>query len=113
MLHDLPASVQRYMAYTGVLGKPWIDTVRIKYAGRFRMAADKPWMPIRAEQFYTTNPPAFHWKAQFKIAGLWLMAADDTYKAGHGRMFGKVAGLFTVVDFARRRTGSGHHAALS
>jgi hypothetical protein len=99
MLRDLPAPVQRYMDYTGVLGKPWIDTVRIKYAGRFRMAADKPWMPIRAEQFYTTAPPAFHWKARFKMAGLWLMTGDDTYKAGHGRMFGKVAGVFKVVDF--------------
>jgi Family of unknown function (DUF6544) len=99
MLRDLPAPVQRYMRYTGVVGKPWVDTVRIKYAGRFRMAADKPWMPIRAEQFYTTNPPAFHWKARFKMAGLWLMTGDDTYKAGHGRMFGKVAGIFKVVDF--------------
>jgi len=99
MLRDLPEPVQRYMHYTGVLGQPWIDTARIKYAGRFRMAVDKPWMPIRAEQFYTTNPPAFHWKAQFKMAGLWLMTGDDTYKAGHGHMFGKVAGLFTVVDF--------------
>lgn len=59
MLHDLPEPVQRYMAYTGVLGKPWIDTVRIKYAGRFRMAADKPWMPMTATQSYTTDPPGF------------------------------------------------------
>ena len=99
MLRDLPEPVQRYMEYTAVLGKPWIDTARITYSGRFRMAADKPWMPIRAEQFYTTNPPAFHWKARFKMAGLWLMTGDDTYRAGHGHMFGKVAGLFKVVDF--------------
>ena len=57
MLRDLPAPVQRYMDYTGVVGKPWIDMARIRYAGRFRMAADKPWRPIRAEQFYTTHPP--------------------------------------------------------
>ena len=99
MLCNLPEAVQRYMRYTGVLGKPWSDTVRIRYAGRFRMAADKPWMPIRADQFCTTSPPAFHWKAHFKMAGLWLMTGDDTYKAGHGHMFGKVAGLLTVVDF--------------
>ena len=98
-LQDLPEPVRRYMGYTGVVGKPWIDTARIRYAGRFRMAADKPWMPIRAEQFYTTDPPAFHWKARFKMAGLWLMSADNTYSGGHGRMFGKVAGLIKVVDF--------------
>ncbi len=98
MLQHLPEPVQRYMNYTGVAGKPWINTVRIKYAGKFRLAADKPWMPIRAEQFYTTNPPAFHWKAQLKMAGLWLMKGDDAYKNGHGHMFGKLAGLFTLFD---------------
>jgi hypothetical protein len=98
-LHGLPAAVQRYLTYTGIVGTPWIETVRIHYRGRFRMAADKPWMPVRAEQVYTTNPPAFHWKARFKMAGLWLMTANDTYRAGHGHMFGKVAGLIKVVDF--------------
>jgi hypothetical protein len=98
MLRDLPEPAQRYMAYTGVVGKPWIDTVRITYQGRFRMAADKPWMPVRAEQAYTTTPPAFQWKARFKMAGLWLMSASDSYKAGHGHMAGKVAGLFTVMN---------------
>ncbi len=99
MLSSLPAPARRYMDYTGVVGKPWIDTARIQYTGRFRMGADKAWMPIQAEQAYTTNPPAFHWKARFKMAGLWLMSGDDTYRDGHGRMFGKLAGLIKVVDF--------------
>jgi hypothetical protein len=58
MLRDLPEPAQRYMEYTAVLGKLWIDTARIRYAGRFRMAADKPRKPIRTAQCYTTNPPA-------------------------------------------------------
>ena len=98
MLQSLPEPAQRYMNYTGIVGKPWIDTVRIKYDGQFRMAADRPWMPIRAEQFYTTNPPGFHWKARLKMGGLWMVSGSDTYKAGHGHMFGKVAGLFTIFD---------------
>lgn len=99
LLHGLPEPVQRYLTYAGIVGTPWIETARITYAGNFRMGADRPWMPVRAEQVYTTNPPAFQWKARFKMAGLWLMTANDTYKAGHGHMFGKVAGLFKVVDF--------------
>jgi hypothetical protein len=98
MLQNLPEPVQRYMNYTGVVGKPWINTVRLKYAGQFRLAADRPWMPIRAEQFYTTNPPGFVWQARLKMAGLWLVSGHDTYTAGHGHMFGKVAGLFTIFD---------------
>jgi hypothetical protein len=98
MLKNLPKPAQRYLNYTGVVGKPWIDTVRIEYTGIFRLGADKPWMPIKAEQFYTTNPPGFHWKARFKMFGLWIVRGDDTYKAGHGHMFGKIAGLYTIFD---------------
>jgi len=98
MLQALPEPAQRYLNYTGIIGEPWIDTARIKYEGIFRLGADKPWMPIKAEQFYTTNPPGFHWKARFKMFGLWIVKGDDTYKAGHGHMFGKVAGLYTIFD---------------
>ncbi len=58
MLHKLPEPVQRYMVYTGVVGKPWINTVLVKYAGKFRPGPDKPWMPITAKQFYITNRQA-------------------------------------------------------
>ncbi len=94
----LPAPVRRYLTYTGIIGKPWVDTVRLKYSGKFRLGADKPWMPMSVSQYYTTTPPGFLWKATFKIAGLPLMVADDTYKDGHGHMHGKILGLFTVAD---------------
>ena len=94
----LPASVQRYLAYTGVIGQSWIKTVHIQYVGKFRTGADKAWMPITANQVYTTNPPSFLWKAQFKMAGLPLLFGNDTYKSGHSHMRGKLLGLFTVVE---------------
>lgn len=97
-LEGLPEPVQRYLTFSGVIGKPWIDTVRLKYSGRFRTGADKPWMPLNVEQFYTTNPPGFLWKARFRMFGLPLMRATDVYKDGHGHMHGKILGLFTVAD---------------
>jgi hypothetical protein len=97
-LAGLPNPVQRYLTYTGVLGKPRIETVRLKYEGKFRTGAGKPWLPISATQVYTTNPPGFLWKARFKFGGLPFMVGTDTYKAGHSHMHGELAGLFTVVD---------------
>ncbi len=97
-LAGLPAPVQRYMRYSGVVGQPWIETARVRYSGRFRMALDKPWLPIQVDQVYRTDPPAFLWKARFKFYGLPLMRATDTFRNGHGHMLGKLAGLFTVVD---------------
>jgi hypothetical protein len=98
MLKNLPEPAQRYMNYTSVVGQPWINTVRLKYTGIFRLADDKPWLPIKAEQVYTTNPPGFYWKARLKMFGLWLVRGSDTYQGGHGHMFGKIAGLYTIFD---------------
>ena len=97
-LVHLPAPVQRYLRYSGIVGKPHVQTVRLKYTGKFRMAKDKPWMTISVEQFYTTQPPGFLWKAQFKFAGIPFMFGSDVYKAGQSHMLGKLLGLFTVVD---------------
>ncbi len=97
-LAGLPAAVQRYLTYSGIVGKPWVDTVRLKYRGQFRLAADKPWLGVEADQVYRTNPPGFQWKARFKVAGLPLMYGQDTYKDGQGHMVGKLAGLFTLFD---------------
>jgi hypothetical protein len=98
MIAGLPAPVQRYMNYTGVVGNPWIDTVHLKYTGQFRLGAEKSWMPMQADQIYRTDPPGFQWKANFKMFGLPLMSALDTYSNGEGHMFGKLVGLFTIFD---------------
>jgi hypothetical protein len=55
-------------------------------------------MPVTAEETYTTDPPGLVWNARFKVAGLPLLRAKDRYEAGHGHMYGKLAGLFTVFD---------------
>jgi hypothetical protein len=98
LLENLPEPVQRYLSYTGVIGYPWIESVRLKQAGTFRLGAERPWMPFTAQEFYTTAPPSLIWNARFKLAGLPLLRARDRYQFGHGHMYGKLAGLFTVFD---------------
>jgi hypothetical protein len=98
MLAGLPEPIQRYMHYTKALGKPWIHSVRLTQTGRFRMAANRPWMPMRATQSYTTQPPSFRWDARFRLFGFPLLKALDEYKEGHGQMRGKIAGIYTLFD---------------
>jgi hypothetical protein len=100
MLDELPNPVQRYMVHTGVVGSPWIETVRLKQAGKFRQGPDRPWMPVTAEEFYTTDPPSLLWNARFKVAGLPILRARDKYESGRGHMFGKLVGLVTVFDIS-------------
>ena len=98
MLEKLPEIVQRYLTYTGVIGYPWIESVRLKQVGKFRQGLDRPWMPVTAEEIYTTDPPNLIWNARFKLAGLPILRARDKYESGHGHMYGKLAGLFTVFN---------------
>lgn len=107
MLADLPAPVQRYLNHTGVVGKPWVNSVHLKQSGRFRQGLERPWMPMTAVQSYTTYPPAFIWNARFKVAGLPLLRARDKYASGHGHMFGKLLGLFTVFDMRGEQLDQG------
>ena len=97
-LSNLPQPVLRYLQYTGVAGKHLIKTARVEQRGRFRLGVDRAWMDFSAEQFYTTSPPGFKWDAKFKIMGLPVLRAEDSYKDGHGHMFGRLAGLKTVFD---------------
>jgi hypothetical protein len=97
-LLGLPAPVQRYLAYTGVVGRPRIKTAWVKWSGRFRRAIDQPWMPMTAEQFYSVNPPGFVWNARFQVAGLPLMRARDTYKDGQGHMYARLAWIIPIFD---------------
>lgn len=106
-LESLPQPIQRYMRWTDVIGKAWINQVYLEQTGRFRMAPDRPWMPMRAIQTYATNPPSFEWNARFKLFGLPLMQARDRYQVGHGHMFGRLAGLFPIFDVQGEKLDQG------
>ena len=98
MLEGLPAPVQRYLRYSGVVGKPMVTTVRLRQRGRIRQDEQSPWMPFEAEEYYTVSPPAFIWQAGARVAGLPLMRIRDSYVDGAGRMLITAGGLVTVGD---------------
>jgi hypothetical protein len=60
-IKEFPAPVKRYLEYTKIVGKEKIESVRLRYKGSFRMSEDQKWMPLKVEQYYTTDPPAFVW----------------------------------------------------
>jgi len=94
MLSELPEPVKRYMRYSGVVDYPWIQSVRLKQAGKFRQGADRPWMTFAADEFYITYPPSLRWNAKFKMMGIPLLRVEDKYENGHGSMFGRLENHF-------------------
>lgn len=107
MLEHLPAPVQRYMHYTGVIGKPWIYSVAIKQTGRLRQSIEKAWMPMSARQVFTTAPPSFTWRARFRMGGIPLLSVKDEYRTGHGQMMAKLMGLITIFDIQDEKLDQG------
>jgi len=97
-LITLPEPVQRYLRYSGVIGKEKIKAVRLKQKGFFRPGEKLPWMPMIAEQYYTTNPPAFLWFGTVKALPFLLISARDKFVDGHGSMLVKLQSIFTLTN---------------
>ena len=97
-LHGLPAPVQRHLRYAGIIGRERVGAVRLKQKGVIRMKQEGRWMPFTARQYYTTDPPAFIWKAGVKLGPLTLITGRDKYYRGEGNMLIKLFSLFKIAD---------------
>jgi hypothetical protein len=109
MLRALPAPVQRYLAQSGVVGRAIPNTIRLTQSGRIRSGKDASWMNLEAEEFYSTNPPAFVWKASLPARSLPVVLGRDEYLDGQGSILMKMGSLFPV---AQAEGGALNEAAL-
>ncbi len=98
MLDGLPEPVQRYLRYTGIIGKPFVRTVHLKQRGKMLLASGRPWIPLKAEQWYAVRPPEFVWYATLHIGLIPIVRARDMYRTGAGNMLIKAASLITAAD---------------
>ena len=107
MLEKLPAPIQRYLRYDGVVGKPLVHTARLQQEGLFRTGAGQSWMRIRANQYYAVDKPGFIWKATFYQNGLPILRVRDSYREGKGHILGKIGGLVTLLEDKGEGTDQG------
>jgi hypothetical protein len=98
MLRDLPEPARRYLGYAGVVGRPFVGTVRLTQTGQIQLAAGQPWLPLHAEQHFSVQPPGFVWEVVVPADALPLLRGKDTFLDGTGRMLITAAGLFPIVD---------------
>ena len=96
-LAGLPEPLQRYLTQTGVIGRPRVSTVRLKQEGFFRTKPDQKWMPMRAVEYYSVDPPAFLWHGKIKMLPFLSIQARDQFDAGKGQMLIKAL-AFTLGD---------------
>jgi hypothetical protein len=106
-LEPLPAPVRRWLERSGVLGRPRATTVRLRQRGELRTQADGAWMPARAEQYFSIDPPAFAWRVDATMMRVVPIAGRDTYAGGHGQMLIKAGSLVNVVDVGDAKIDQG------
>jgi hypothetical protein len=107
MLRNLPLPVQRYMTYTGVLGKTFPHTVRLRQVGRIRQNEKSAWMKLEAVEFYSTNPPGFIWKTSLPNRRFPVTLGRDAYLDGRGSMLIKMLSLIPLVNATGREVDQG------
>ena len=97
-LEKLPAPVRRYLAKA--IG-PRSDTprnARLQQTGTFRPDLKGKWYPIRAEQYFTDDPPGFIWWGRVRIApGIWIDARDRSV-GGIGNMLVMAESTFPLAN---------------
>jgi hypothetical protein len=97
-LSGLPEPVQRYLRYTQIIGKERVRTVRLKQKGFFRTKPDQKWMPLRAEEYFTVDPPGFLWHGKMRMFPFVNVAAIDKFSKGEGSLIVKMLSLIKVAD---------------
>ncbi|MBN3892190.1 MAG: hypothetical protein HWQ43_24580 [Nostoc sp. JL31] len=95
MVAGLPAPVQRYFLHSIAPGTPLASSVSLEMSGSFRMAQDKPWIPMQATEILSTK--GFVWKARIG-SGLFQMIGSDCYTNKSGRKRFSLWGLIPLVN---------------
>jgi hypothetical protein len=106
-LERLPQPVRRWLVRSGVIGKPPARTVRLIQRGEIRTSPTGAWMPFRAEQYFSVEPPAFLWSADVTMMRTLPIVGRDEYLDGKGHMLIKALSLVSVVDATGKRIDQG------
>lgn len=95
---SLPRTVQRYLRFMGVVGRPRDWSFRARFEGRFRLRPRQRWMPMDAWQYNSAAEVARIFVMRITWAGIVPMFGSDTYLRGKGRMHGKLLSVVPVAN---------------
>ncbi len=96
-IKHLPNIVQRWMQYSGVLGKERVVSVRLKQRGEMKTKPEGKWIPFTADQYYDVANPAFIWSTEVDFMPMVKLMGRDKFTNGKGEMLIKLAALLPVV----------------
>lgn len=95
-LAHLPAPVQAYLRYVGVVGKPQVHHFRVVFEGEMREKG-KDWFPFRSEQYDFFDQPTRLFFMKATLFGM-TVPGYHAYKNGIASMEIKPFGIIPIVD---------------
>jgi hypothetical protein len=99
MLEPLPIPVQKWLTNIELIGKETIQTVHFQQKGTMKLKPEqKEWAEAEAEQYVTTDKPAFIWKVKMHMFPFVDVFGRDRYVDGKSQMLIKIASLIPVVN---------------
>jgi hypothetical protein len=96
-IQHLPEIVKKYLTYTGVLGKPKLQNVRIKFTGDFKQKPGGKWMKFKSIQYNFFDEPTRLFYIRSTLFGIPLIGLHS-YLGQNATMEIKIASLFKVAD---------------
>ncbi|WP_286760718.1 DUF6920 family protein [Salegentibacter sp. UBA1130] len=98
-LQDLPPIVQKWLANSGMLGKPSISNVYLVQELQLKMKPEQiAWNNGTAEQYFTIQPPAFNWNINTEMNSILSVVGRDKFEDGKGEMTIKLLSLIPVAN---------------
>ncbi len=97
-LKELPVAVRNWLIASNALDVHKTRNVRLKQIGQMKTKPNGKWIDFRAQQYFTTSPPAFLWTAKVDATPFLKLSARDLFMEGAGKMNIQLGGLIPIVD---------------
>jgi hypothetical protein len=110
-IEHLPAIVQKYLHYTGTIGKEKVLNFRAEFEGGIRSKSTDDFMPLKSVQYNFTDKPTRLFYIVAKKKGV-PAKGIHIYKDQTAIMLIKIFGLFTVVDARGKEMNQGETVTL-
>lgn len=110
-IQHLPAVVQKYIHYSGSIGKEKISNFRAEFTGGIRSKSTEAFMPLKSVQYNFTDKPTRLFYIVAKKSGIPAIGIH-MYKEQTAIMLIKILGLFTVVDAKGKEMNQGETVTL-
>ena len=99
LINSLPKPVTKWLNKSGIDGSEIIREVKLTQRVSLKMKPEQTdWKQGEADQYFTTNPPAFNWKIEIPMMPGLNAHGRDKFTHGQGQMTIKLASLIPIVN---------------